>query len=346
MTLKSFFECSFFKSPPQGEGKFIVKQDEILIKAEDYNPSDARHKFEKQQIKYSCFWHKQENWDPTKPAVIIAIKDNSKLLRITCDNLIQTQVASAVNMIIVDDRSEEDIKSIALSNRFSYLRVDNSKGFNFSMLNNIAAKLCDDNGVKTIILWNSDLWVRNKEDFLSLLERHRTSNSKLSGTKLVYPPAAMSLNKKIDTDNIKTYFPYMADGRWRETIQFGGSRWIRTSSGWTPEHFKRFSEPENPCVDCDRGCDFVTGALQVWDLEHFKNLGGLNPSMAKQLQDVDVCLRSIEAGVVPMYFGKNIVFYHDESATLMKEGKKDLQSANDYVMFYKIWNEKIPQLVF
>jgi GT2 family glycosyltransferase len=344
MNMKSFFECSFFKSPPQREGSFVVKQGELAIK--DFNPSDARHKFQKQEIKYSCFWLKQENWDSSKPAIIIPIKDNNKLLKITCDNLIETQVASVANVIIVDDRSEEDIKSTAISSGFSYLRVDNDKGFNFSMLNNIAAKLCDDNGVKTIVLWNSDLWARSKEDFTSLLGKHRESGSKLSGTKLVYPPAAMSLNKEVDTDNIKTFFPNMTDGRWRETVQFGGDTWVPHPQGWGPNHFKRFAQPENPYVDCDRGCSFITGALQVWDLQYFKKLGGLNPSMAKQHQDVDLCLKAIKSGIVPMYFGKDRMFYHDESAILMKEGKNDLQTVSDSVIFYKTWNEKIPQLVF
>ena len=50
-----------------------------------------------------------------------------------------------------------------------------------------------------------------------------------------------------------------------------------------------------------------------------------------------------------MYFGKDIHFFHDESYThyFMKDVKKiDLQFNMDTVLFSKIWNEKIPSIIF
>ena len=86
-------------------------------------------------------------------------------------------------------------------------------------------------GIETIILWNSDLWCVKEEWFLELLKRHNEDNSVLSGTKLVYPPEEMSLRDEKDTKNIRDNFMHMSDGKWRETIQFGGDYWINMPKG-------------------------------------------------------------------------------------------------------------------
>ena len=82
------------------------------------------------------------------------------------------------------------------------------------------------------------------------------------------------------------------------------------------------------------------------DLEWFITNGGLNPSLSKNFQDVDICLRANEQNNSVYYFGKDIYFYHDESVSLIKEGKNDTQLVSDHVLFGKIWNEKLYSLVF
>jgi GT2 family glycosyltransferase len=207
-------------------------------------------------------------------------------------------------------------------------------------------------GVQEIILWNSDLWCVKEEYFLEVLKRHRENNSKISGTKLVYPPVEVSLNKEIDTENIRTSFPNLLGGKWRETVQFGGDSWIINHAGpvkVSPFHFRRFAKKENPLVNCDRGSNFVTGAFQILDLGYFIEIGGLNPSLSKNFQDVDLCLRANEDEEKVFYFGKDIFFYHDESLTmhnLKNEKKNDRQMISDYNLFAKLWNDKLPTMVF
>lgn len=350
--MKSFYECNLFtKKDFQISEQFVVEQEEIVLaQPPTTSDPDANYTFKKQTIEYKCFWLKQDNWDSKKPTILIPIRDNKILIDVTIKNLKETVVLQHANVIIIDDRSEEDIKGSAVDNGLSYLRVDNDKGFNFSMLNNIAAKICYDLNNTEIILWNSDLWCEKEEWFLELMSRHRNCSSKLSGSKLLYPPIEMSLNKQVDSDNIKKHFPHMSDGKWRGTVQFGGSYWIRTQQflEYSPLHYKRFANPGNPLVNNDRGSDFVTGALQVWDLEHFISMGGLNPSLSKVFQDVDACLRSVEAEEIPMYFGKDIHFHHDESFNMYNAKdhvKEDHQYISDHVLFAKLWNEKIVSIV-
>lgn len=343
--MKSFYSCSLFENTQfQITQKFTVQQQELLLKNA---LSNNNYSFDKILVDYKCVWNKQNDWESNRPTVIIPIKDNLELLQKTAYNLIEYSINKICNIIIVDDRSTKDIKSIAINSNFSYLRVDNKKGFNFSMLNNIAAFVVYKLGGKEIILWNSDLWCVKQEYFIEFIKRHRTNNSTISGSKLIYPPLEHSMNKEIDSENVKKHFPNMINGKWRNTIQFGGAGWVQTNLILlSPTHLHRFKKNNDNRVNCDKGETFVTGALQMIDLNWFISNGGLNPSLSKNFQDVDLCLKVIEQERNIFYFGKDIYFYHDESLSLEKEGKYDLQLQSDHVLFSKIWNEKLYSLVF
>jgi GT2 family glycosyltransferase len=342
--MKSFYNCSFFEEEINIEDKFSVQQQELVLKS---IPTSERASFKKLNVAYDCSWKRQSDWDSSRPTILIPTKDQYKLISFTISNLKGNNIDQHCNIIIIDDRSTEDIKTLTTESGLSYLRVDNKKGFNFSMLNNIAMKICDSLGVKEAILWNSDLWVAKEEYLLEILKRHREENSTVSGTKLLYPPAEMSLGD-IETENIKRYFPHMVGKQWRETIQFGGDSWTPTAGPLrvSPGHYKRFCNHTDSRVNCDRGASFITGAFQLWNVSKFIELGGLNPSLAKNFQDTDLCLKAISNGIIPMYFGKDIFFYHDESPTLNKEGKEDLQMVSDHTLFGKIWNDTIESKVF
>lgn len=345
----SFYRCSFFEKEKVEKDFFTVTQQEITM---DEILDNDKISFLKKEVLYSCFFIKQNNFDKQKPTLLIPIKDNSDLLKYTINNLIEKKIARHTNIIIIDDRSEEDLKTATISNNLSYLRIDNEKGFNFSMLNNIAAKLCHDLGVEQIILWNSDLWSPDENTLLEILKRHRQNRSKVSGTKLVYPPIEISLNKELDTENIKTTFSNLLGGKWRNTVQFGGDCWILTPNSpikISPLHFRRFEKINNALVNCDRGVNFITGAFQIWNLDFFVKLGGLNPSLSKNFQDVDICLRVIESEESVFYLGKDLFLYHDESLSmhnLKNEKKNDRQMISDHYLFAKLWNEKIGGMVF
>jgi len=348
--MSSYYKCSFFEQDEKLDFKnFIVHQKELLMN-EIYN--DGKISFSVKDVEYFCSFEKQKSFDSNKPTLLIPIKDNLKLISYTIDNLRNKEVLRHANVVIIDDRSEEDIKTCVLSNELSYLRVDNNKGFNFSMLNNIAAKICFILGAKDIVLWNSDLWAPDSETFPELLTKHKQAGSKISGTKLLYPPLSISLDKTIDTKNIKKTFPNLMNGKWRETVQFGGDLWTPVSGVMklAPGHNKRFSRKDNPLVNCNKGVHFVTGAFQIWDLLFFISIGGLNPSLSKNFQDVDICLRSVESGdIYPNYFGKNIFLYHDESLNmhnLANEKKNDNQMISDHHLFAKLWNDKITKIVW
>ena len=352
MDLKPFFSCTLFEDINfVPKPKFTISQSELRVKS---SLNNQKYLFDKIEVEYRCEWISKHDWKKNLPAIIIPIRDNVELLKFTGANFKEHRLDEIGNIIVVDDRSEENIKEVALEYDFSYLRVDNDKGFNFSMLNNIAAKVAHSLGCSEIVCWNSDLWCVDREYFIELLKRHKESNSMISGSKLLYPPLAMSkvLSAAEDTQNIKAHFSHMSGGKWRETVQFGGDRWVRSPDSpimVSPLHYMRFAKATDSRVNCDRGASFLTGALHVWNLDFFILAGGFNPSLSKNFQDVDLCLRSLEKGSCPMYFGKDIYFYHDESFNFYnnsQEEKYDQQLYSDHVLFGKIWNDKIVRMVW
>lgn len=353
--MKSFFECSFFSDTnavPVGK-RFTVYQSELVLNPNGNKTSDGKFSFSKIDVDYLCQWMPQTNFDSEKTTILIPIRDNADLLTVTVNNLKEHNIDSLCNVVIIDDRSEEDIREITINNELSYLRVDNEKGFNFSMLNNIPAKICNDMGVENIILWNSDLWCVKREWLENIINKHNEDKSVLSGAKLVYPPVEHSMTKEEDSENIVAHFPHMSGGKWRDTVQFGGDRW-NINAGQpvllSPQHYGRFLKKDDKRVDCDRGSSFITGAFQILDLKYFIKLGGLNPSLSKNFQDTDLCLRCVQDDKIPMYYGKDGYFYHDESLNfynIEKSGKgkkKDGQLVSDFYLFGRIWNNLFSSL--
>lgn len=344
--MKDFFTCNAFSKEFEIKNKFSIFQDHLHpVKQYELKPVNTEFK---------CQWY-QKTINKKKPFVVIPIRNCSNLLEYTLENFYKNNMFEHANVIVVDDRSDEDLKTIVDKYPVSFLKTEYNVNFNFSMLNNIAALLSYSLGGDTLILWNSDLWIDKIEHFTKLLKMHKQEGSTISGSKLLYPNE--SFHKEEHSDNIKKHFPTKLDGSYKGTIQFGGARWvpvtIPTKAGnintFHPHHFKRFADKKDHRVNCNYATEFVTGALQVIDLKWYIECGGLNPSLPKILQDTDICLRALTDNRKVMYFGKDIHFFHDESYThyFMKDVKKiDLQFNMDTVLFSKIWNEKIPSIIF
>lgn len=323
------------------ECNVILSRDEWIEKTR----SPLNLKLKKYQ--YDCSVNFHDSYDNKKPTIIITINNNSDLLKFTVSNFESNGVLEICNVVIVDDRSTEDLKSIVLDKKLNYVRVDTDMGFNFSMLNNIGANIVDSMGGKQIIIWNSDLWCPNPDVLPEILRLHNEDNSKFSGTKLLYPTKEETLNDQDYTYNIANHFPQIEN--WRGKVQFGGDYWIfQQKLGFLgPMHFGRFFNPEDPRVNCNRGISFMTGAFHLFELEHFKDIGGYNPSLVKAFQDVDICLRSIEAGVYVSYYGKDLYLYHDESYSFYsgdQNKKHDKRHDVDHMIYYRMWGQKTPSL--
>lgn len=340
-----FFECNLFKEDLDVmSGPFSVKQKELLLS--DIVGQQA--KFGQVDVEYKCkFIFQESGFNKQNAFIIIPSRNNVELIKYTINNLLENKVDEICNIMVVDDRSTDDyVSALKDKKQISYLRIDNEKGFNFSMLCNIGAYIASKLECSEVILWNNDLWVEKREYLETVLKKHREDNATISGTKLLYPLKSFNGNSE-DSENIKQHFPNMKDGKWRGTVQFGGSIWMPSQDGFLPLHFKRFSNPQNNLVNCDRGDINVTGAFQIINLKWFIDAKGLNPSLSKNFQDVDLCLRANEFFKKVMYYGKDLFFWHDESLTFYSgnEKKNDKQMTSDHVLFGKIWNNKLSSII-
>jgi GT2 family glycosyltransferase len=325
---------------------FSVKQKELLLS--DIVGQQA--KFGQVDVEYKCnFVFQESGFDKQKPFIIIPSRNNVELIKYTINNLLENKVDQICNIMIVDDRSTDDyLSALKDKKQISYLRVDNEKGFNFSMLCNIGAYIANKLGCEEIILWNNDLWVDKREYLETVIKKHREDKSTISGTKLLYPLKSFSGSTE-DSENVKQHFPNMKDGKWRGTVQFGGSSWIQTNGPilFSPVHKRRFENAQHYLINDEHAEIFVTGAFQVINLNWFINNGGLNPSLSKNFQDVDLCLRASNQNDKVMYYGRDLFFWHDESLTFYSgnEKKNDKQFISDHVLFGKLWNDKIAGII-
>jgi GT2 family glycosyltransferase len=328
--LNKFYTCSLFSKKIENYDNFSFFQNEIKL----VNQLDLT-RFKSEEIKYDCKFYKNEEIDINKPLLLIPTKDNIQLIEYTLKNLISFEVNKHANIIVIDDRSEIQHQDLCKKNNINCLRVDNKKGFNFSMLINIGIKIGIDLGIKHIILWNNDMWTDSKDTLPLLLEKHISNQNTISGTKLVYPP--FKWDGKDEREDIQKMFGLSKTHR--GTVQFGGSNMLFNNqlNNYMIGHRCRFFSPLDRRCNVDKTDIFLTGAFLIINIDWLIKTGGLNPSLSKAYQDVDLCFKAVKDGEKIMYFGKDLYFFHDESLSQTKD-KFDLQFLSDNTLMYKIWN--------
>ena len=180
--LENYFRCTLFDKKQINYSLDSYIQEELMLQTLNKNANFKIHK-----VLYTFKYIESSNFNNTKPALLLPIKDNIDLLEYTLDNLKQFNVLNITNVVVIDDRSEQNLLDICNKYQVNYLRVENNKGFNFSTINNIAAKIMFEKKIQEIILWNSDLWASDAETLSKLLKLHKDNNCTISGTKLLYP---------------------------------------------------------------------------------------------------------------------------------------------------------------
>jgi len=333
----SYCNFSLFDKSIQELSSFSFLQEEIKLLESNDLRSD-KHSFKNEKIEYTIETSNLKKYK--KYVAIIPIKDNLNLLKYTIEKIKFFDVQKYVDFIIVDDRPSNNlIKEYVIFENLSYVKVMNHKGFNFSILNNVAAYIAEKLGAENIVLWNSDLWPDSPDTIPKLLEKHEVNNCSVTGTKLVYPESTIIKdgNSFFSLDNISKHFPDKIDNFFN-TVQYGGSSFVYNNQldVYLPMHSHRFKKPNFEFVNVDRPELFITGAFQIIKLKDFIEVGGLNPSLSKNFQDVDLCFKLLDKNKKIYYFGNNLKLVHAESISLMKENKYDLQMTSDTLLFSKL----------
>ena len=315
---------------------FSVKQPQLKSQRSFYDSSVTN--ISQTDITFDCAYIENKNFDSQKPTLLLSIKDNSDLLKITLSNLHTHNIHQITNIFIIDDRPQTDLnKNIAMDFGCSYLEANNTQNiFNFSMLHNLAAHVLykKHKNLKTLILWNSDLWANDSDVLVELLRLHSENHSTISGTKLVYPDQTFAYHNSSKAN----------------TVQFGGAMFAPRENefGLFPWHLYRGYPLDDEKVNCNKGELFITGAFMIVDTKWFIKSGGFCPVFTICFQDVDLCLRAVSQNKKVFYFGKDLELYHYESYLRGRSDEKmDQPTDVDSEIYTKIWSyERVRQLLF
>ena len=184
------------------------------------------------------------------------------------------------------------------------LRVVNYEGeFNFSRMNNVAAK--ETTGDYLVFL-NDDAEVISSEWMEAMLEQAQRTEVGVVGAKLLY------------RDN---------------TIQHAGVFLVNHSG--VVRHAFRFLPNDSGSywgfADVTRNCSAVTFACAMVSKEKFSKLAGLDENLRVEWNDIDFCLRAIEAGFLIVWTPFSLL-YHEEF------GSREMVNVwSDTTYFLKRW---------
>ena len=261
-----------------------------------------------------------------KLPVLMPTKDHLSLLKHNLEILKKFGVIEDIQLIIIDDRSTEDVCGFCSSNDLGYIRIDNDYGFNYSVNMNIGAWFLYNLGFETCMFLNNDCYIQNRSFLKELLKRHNDSGSHLSGIKLLYPEFRLAFHKKMN--------------RLMGKVQFGGGDFFDRTTLTHPSHYARGAFHSHPHANRDSDEFFVTGACNIVDLETFIENGGYNEVMPSSYQDVFLALEYRRNNKKVSYFGKDIFFYHEETLSRAGESELEVYSYSNYTRMVKELNSE------
>jgi len=221
-------------------------------------------------------------------SIIIPTKDRSDLLSRCVSGIFERTRYRNVELLIVDNRSEEPatrvyLDAIAADPRVGVLRYD--EPFNFSLLNNwAAAKAAGD----VLLFLNNDTDVIDSDWLRNLVANACRAEVGAVGAKLLYPNGRVQHAGVIL--GIRGVAGHVQLGRRRDD----------------PGYFSRAVLQQNLSA--------VTAACLAMRREVFDEVGGFNGDLRVAFNDVDLCLRIRERGYL-IAWTPLAELYHHESAT-------------------------------
>ncbi len=225
---------------------------------------------------------------PEMVSIIIPFRDKAALLKTCISSILQKTQYPNYEILLVNNSSTESetIDYLDSLSTMSNIRViDYNKEFNYSAINNYAAEQA--NGYYLLLL-NNDIEVISEEWLSAMVEHGQRREVGAVGAKLLFP---------------------------NHTIQHAG---VVMGLGTAGHAFKHLPV-ENPgyfgFASVIRNYCAVTGACLLTRKAVYDELGGLN---AKQLpvafNDVDMCLRAIQAGYLVVYTPYALLYHHESAS--------------------------------
>lgn len=227
----------------------------------------------------------RELTDTPLVSIIIPMRDKPDVLR-TCLDSIKKSSYQHLEILIVDNGSHEPATLAYLASLTDCRVLRYDIAFNYSRLNNWAAKEAKG---EYLLFLNNDIEVITVDWIEQMLQHAQRPNVGVVGAKLLYP-----------------------DGR----IQHAGVvLGIGGVAGHSHKYFSRYSNGYYSCLVDIRNYSAVTAACMMVPATVFEQAGGFDEeNLAVAFNDVDLCLRIREQGFLCV-FTPYAELWHYESLT-------------------------------
>ncbi len=220
-------------------------------------------------------------------SIIIPTKDLASTLEVCLKSIYNETVYNNYEVIIINNRSEKD-ETFELFDRYkkeheNFKVIDADIDFNYSRLNNLAAKECAGD---YLLFLNNDTEVVSKDWIANMVGYAMQKHIGAVGVKLFYP------------DN---------------TIQHGG---VVLSKSIAAHHaFLKYSCYENGYAErllIPYDYSAVTAACMMVKRDKFNEVKGFEEELKVAYNDIDFCLKLIDKGYYNVFLPQ-VTLYHYES---------------------------------
>ena len=280
---------------------------------------------------------------PGKTGIIIPTKNKGQILKLAVDSLERTVPRDLYDLVVVNHESD-DPDTVTLLETISekHRVIDYQGSFNFSSINNVAAKSFDET-IDSFLFMNNDVeaikggWLETMRDLLSRREVG------IVGATLLYPPNA-SLDSDpnfiaptYSEDDHPSVTEVSEDGH-RRTVFDENSLHLIQHAGvilnvGVAEHYQKYEQyldvytrntPRNPAIPSlvTRSFSAVTAACLLIRRDIFETLEGFDKQLAVGFQDVDLCLRAANEGYQSLCSAEAVLFHHESLS-------RDVSSADE-----------------
>jgi GT2 family glycosyltransferase len=222
--------------------------------------------------------------DP-RVSIIIPTRDKVDLLERCLESIASTTSYRNYEIIVVDNASS-DSRTLAYLERLPHRVIRYPGPFNFSQLNNLAAR---EAGGNHLLFLNNDTEVIASGWLEAMLEHSQRPEVGAVGAKLLYP-----------------------DG----TIQHAG---MGLKPSHIALHLHRFRGPNehgyHGLADVIRNLNAVTGACLMTKASLFNEVGGFDETLPLTYNDVDLCLKLRARGYLTVYTPFALLYHHEGIST-------------------------------
>jgi GT2 family glycosyltransferase len=220
---------------------------------------------------------------PGKVTIVIPTRDRLRLLQ-RCLSALESKTSYANFEIIIVDNGSKNSATLDYLGRSAHRVIREDRPFNFSSLNNIAAKKSDG---EYLLFLNDDTEVIAAEWLTAMVEHAQRPEVGAVGAKLLYP------NGRVQHAGVMLGVCGVAGHSHRKCN--GGFGYVNF-----PNVIRNYSA--------------VTGACLMVRRDLFNLVGRFDENFAVCFNDVDLCLRLIKQGYLIVYTPYALLYHHEKAS--------------------------------